>query len=55
MYARSKSESNVGRGDGALERGVEGDRRPELGIVGSVRGKRVATRSGRCLRDLGES
>ena len=36
MYARSRSESNVGRGDGAegrgegaLERGVGGERRPE--------------------------
>lgn len=28
MYARNKSESNDGRGDGAAERGLEGERSP---------------------------
>lgn len=30
MYALSKSESNVGLGDGAPERGVGGERKPDI-------------------------
>ena len=33
MYVLSKSESKVGRGDGALERGMGGERRPEEVII----------------------